>query len=242
MNKKSKLILAVITARGGSKGVPMKSIKELCGKPLIAYTIETSKKSKLITELIVSTDNKEIKDISERYGAAVPFMRPDELSGDKVPHLPVMKHAIEFMEEKSGVTYDYVVILQPTSPFRTVDDLDGTIEKLIKTEADSAVSIVRLEGDEHPIKAKKLEGNFVRSFCIEEPEGVRRQDLEPAYRRSGAVYAMRRNLLMRDNKLYGEKIAGYVVPRERSIDIDSMEDWNLAERMIVKLKEGGYEF
>ena len=114
---KATQILAVITARGGSKGIPGKNIKPLGGKPLIAFTIETAKKSKLITDLIVSTDDEKIAAVARRYGADVPFVRPVEIAGDKVPHVPVMRHAIEFMENKLGVVFDYAVILQPTSPF-----------------------------------------------------------------------------------------------------------------------------
>ena len=188
--KKQPKVLGVITARGGSKGIPGKNIKLLGGKPLIAYTIETAKKSKMLTNLIVSTDAEEIAMIAGRYGVEVPFLRPREYAGDKAPHLPVMKHAIEFMEKQEGIVYDSVVILQPTSPFRTVDDLDGTIKKLIETKADSAVSISEIPSGWHPIKIKKLEGDKVLPYCIPEEEGLRRQDLPVAYKRNGGVYAI----------------------------------------------------
>ena len=119
--KDKPLILAVITARGGSKGIPGKNIKLLGGKPLIVYSIEAAKKSKLITHAIVSTDDEAIAKVAREFGAEVPFMRPSELSGDKVKHVPVMRHAILLMEEKLGVIFDYVAILQPTSPFRLPD-------------------------------------------------------------------------------------------------------------------------
>lgn len=235
-------ILGVITARGGSKGIPGKNIKPIGGKPLIAYTIDVAKKSNLITHLIVSTDDEEIASVAKKYGAEVPFMRPKELAQDKTPHLPVMQHATEFMEKKLGITFDYLVILQPTSPFRIAEDLDGTIQKLIDEKADSAVSLVQVANDEHPVKAKKLEGDKVLAYCMEEPEGIRRQDLPPAYRRSGAVYAMRRDLIMKDNKLYGSHIVGFVVPSERSIDIDELIDLIKAEYLLAELKKKGYEF
>ena len=227
-------ILGVITARGGSKGIPGKNIKLLGGKPLIAYTVEAAKQSQLLTQTILSTDDEEIAAVAKKYGAATPFMRPKELAQDQIPHLPVMRHAIEFMEQKLGYRFDYVVILQPTSPFRTVADLDGTINLLITTGADSAVSVVEMK-DNHPIKAKKLEGNKVLPYCLPEPEGIRRQDLPKAYKRSGAVYAMRRDLVMNDNRLYGDNIVGYEVPWERSIDIDVPLDWIQAEYMLQKL-------
>ena len=235
-------ILAVITARGGSKGIPGKNIKLLGGKPLIAYSIAAAKKSKLITHLIVSTDDKEIAEVAKKFGGEVPFVRPKKLAGDKTPHLPVMKHAIEFMEKKLGVVFDYAVIFQPTSPFRMPEDIDGTIAKLIETGADSAVSLVAVDSAYHPLKMKKLEGYKVLPYCFPEPEGLRHQDFPKVYKRSSAVYAMRRDLLMKDNRLYGDNITGYVVPAERSIDIDTPFEWFRAEWMLENLKNKGYEF
>ena len=234
-------ILAVVTARGGSKGIPGKNIKLLGGQPLLAYSIEAAKKSKLITHTIVSTDALEIAEVAKKFGGEVLFMRPKELAEDQTPHVPVMKHAIEFMEKKLGVTFDYAVILQPTSPFRTTDDIDQTLGKLITSKADSAVSLVDV-GNEHPVKAKKLVGDKVLPYCIPEPEGTRRQDFPPAYRRSGAIYAMRRDLIVKDGRLYGDNIVGYVVPQERSIDIDTPFEWFRAEWMLEDLKKKGYEF
>lgn len=241
MNPKP-LILGVITARGGSKGIPGKNIKLLGNKPLIVYTIEGAKKSRLITHLIVSTDDEEIAATAKKYGAEVPFLRPKELAQDTTPHLPVMRPAIEFMEKKLGQTFNYVAIFQPTSPFRTVGDIDGTLQKLIDTGADSAVSVCEIESSAHPMKVKKLEGDRVLPYCLEEPEGARRQDLPTAYKRSGAVYAMRRNLIMKDNRLYGDHIVGHIVSRDRSIDIDDPIDWLKAEYLLADLKKKGYEF
>ena len=234
-------ILAVITARGGSKGIPWKNIKLLGGQPLLVYSIDAVKKSKLITHAIVSTDDKKIAEVAKKFGSEAPFMRPKELAEDKTPHVPVMKHAIEFMEKKLGVIFDYAVILQPTSPFRLPEDIDRTLEKLIKSGADSAVTLVDVD-NYHPVKAKKLEGDKVLPYCFTEPEGTRRQDFPPAYRRSGAIYAMRRDLLMKDNRLYGDNIVGHIVPAERSVDIDTPFEWFRAEWMLEDLKKKGYEF
>jgi CMP-N,N'-diacetyllegionaminic acid synthase len=241
MTKHGRIILGVITARGGSKGVPGKNIKLLGDKPLIAYTIDAAKRSRLITHTIVSTDDPAIADVASRCGAEVPFMRPAELASDKAPHLVVMQHAIEFMERKLESKIDYVVILQPTSPFRTAEDIDETLKLLIDSGADSGVTLVDV-GNDHPVKAKKLEGSRVLSYCIPEKEGTRRQDLEPAYRRSGAVYTMRRDVIVQDQSLYGRHVVGHVVPAERSIDIDSPLDWVCAEWMLGDLKSKGYEF
>ena len=161
-------ILGVITARGGSKGVPRKNIKDLGGKPLIAYTIEVAKKSELITHLITSTDDQKIAEIAKKYGCNVPFLRPKELARDNTPTLPVLQHATEFMEKKLGIKFDYLVLLQPTSPFRIAEDIDKTIQLLIDTpEADSSVSICEVEKNQHPMKAKRLKGNRVLPYCIE---------------------------------------------------------------------------
>lgn len=227
-----KNILGVITARGGSKGIPGKNIKLLGDKPLIVYTIEAAKKSKLINHLIVSTDDEAIANVCKEYGANVPFLRPKELALDNTPHLPVIQHAIHFYEKENNVTIDFVVVLQPTSPFRIADDIDQTIQKLIDTKADSAVSLVEVVNSEHPIKVKKLEGDRVLPYVIPEVEGTRRQDLPVAYKRSGAVYTMRRDLIVKENKLYGEHIVAHIVPKERSIDIDYPWDWIQAEYIL----------
>lgn len=236
-------ILGVITARGGSKGIPGKNIKKLGEYPLIAYTISVAKRSKSIDHLIVSTDDADIATISKKYGVEVPFLRPRELSTDTAKHVPVLQHAVAFMEKKLGITYDYIVLLQPTSPFRLPEDIDKTIENLMKLNSDSAVSLVTMDSN-HPLKAKRYKNNLVVPFFPEypEPEGIRRQDLEVAYKRSGAVYAMSRDLLMNRGLLYGKKIAGYVVPENRSIDIDNEKDWIVAEYMLEKLLDEGYSF
>ncbi len=234
-----KKILAVITARGGSKGLPGKNIKILGGKPLIAYSIESAKESDLITHSIVSTDDPEIAEVARKCGGEVPFMRPAELAIDTAGHVGVMQHAVKFMEEKLGLTFDYAVIFQPTSPFRTKDEVDGTIQKLIDIGADSAVSIFEIDSTYHPIKVKKLEGDRVLPYCMEEPEGKRRQDLPKAYRRSSAIYAMKRDLLMIDGKLFGDYVVGYVTPREYFVDIDTHFDWMVAEGIFNKLNAAG---
>ncbi len=235
-------ILAVITARGGSKGIPRKNIKILGNKPLIAYTIEAAKKSRLITHLVTSTDDEEIAGVAKKYGCEVPFLRPKELAQDKTLTLPVMQHAVRFMEQKLGIKFDYTVILQPTSPFRKTEDIDKTIQLLIDTGADSAVSLVKVEAGCHPIKMKKLHGNRVLPYCVKEIEGTRRQDLPVVYKRSGAVYAKRRDLLIEKSRLYGNHITGHIVPQERSVDIDDEFDWLKAEYMLKKLKDKGYRF
>ena len=192
--------------------------------------------------MIISTDSEEIAKIAKGFGVEVPFLRPQELAQDDTSQLPVMQHAINFMEKKLGFQFDYAVILQPTAPFRTVEDVDKTIQLLIDKGADSVVSLVEVGANAHPMKMKKLEDNRVLPYCIEEPEGTRRQDLPKVFKRSGAVYAQKRDLLMEKNKIYGDYIAGYIVPKEMSIDIDDEYDWLRAEHMLKQLKEKDYEF
>ncbi len=235
-------ILGVITARGDSKGVPRKNIKALGGKPLIAYTIEVAQESDLFTDLIVSTNDEEIASVCRAYGANIPFMQPNELATDTSGHLEVMRYAIRFMENKKNLVYDYAVILQPTSPFRLAEDIDKTIKKIIEQGADSAFSMCEIEPSQHPMKVKKMDGDVVRSYCMEEKVGTHRQDFPVAYKRSGAVYVTRRDLVMNNNILFGDFAVGHIVPLERSIDIDSQFDWIKAEYMLEDLKKRGYEF
>ncbi|MDP3735402.1 MAG: acylneuraminate cytidylyltransferase family protein [bacterium] len=238
---KQRVILGVITARGGSKGIPGKNIKPLGGKPLIAFSIEAARGSTFLTHCIVSTDSEEIADVARTCGGKVPFVRPAELATDHAPHVPVMQHAISFMEEREGRKFDYAVILQPTSPFRTPEDIDETLRILIESGAESAVTLVEVANADHPVKAKRIENGRVLPYTMAEPEGARRQDLPTAYRRSGAVYAMRRDTIMA-GRLYGESVVGHVVPRERSVDIDEPLDWLKAEWMLENLKRKGYRF
>ncbi|MFA6536529.1 MAG: acylneuraminate cytidylyltransferase family protein [Candidatus Paceibacterota bacterium] len=234
-DRKKYNILGVIPARGQSKGLPGKNIKKLAGKPMIAYTIEAAKKSQLISHLIVSTDDKKIAAISKKYGVEVPFLRPAELAKDDTPQLPVMQHAINFMEQREGLKFDYIVILQPTSPLKTVEIIDGTLDELIKSGADSAVSIAEVRSN-HPIKIKKFENGKVIPFCLPEPEGLRRQDFPKAYKRSSDAYAMKRDTIMVKNRLYGDNIAGFVVDSEFVVDIDSQEDFLVAEYKLKKFQ------
>ena len=231
MHMKKKRVLGVITARGGSKGLPGKNTKLLGGKPLVAWTIQAAQKSKHIDDLIISTDDAEIARISAEWGGSVPFMRPSELALDATPHLPVMQHAVTEMERRTAVMYDYAVILQPTSPFRKPEYIDETFETLMREGADSAVTVYEIDGSDHPMKIKKIEGSRLLAYTLEEPEGARRQDLPRAYKRSSDVYAMTRACLMEKGQLYGDHVAAHVVPSRWVIDIDDELDWLVAEEL-----------
>lgn len=229
----SKRVLAVIPARGGSKGVPRKNIRDVGGKPLLAYTIETAVEVRsLFHRIIVSTDDEEIAKIGEKYGAEVPFMRPTDLAGDKVKMIPVLQHAVKSIEEMDGIHMDWVMLLQPTAPFRRSEDIRSALEVAERTEHDSVISVVQVFAV-HPILMKKIENDTLLPFMMEEVEGTRRQDYSPpAYMRNGAIYLTKRDVLMLQDSIWGKSIAPLIMPEERSVSIDSELDMKLVELML----------
>jgi len=229
-------ILGITLARGGSKSVPKKNIKPICGKPLIAYTIIEALQSKYITSYVVSTDDEEIREIALGYGAEVPFLRPAELATDTVSSAAAIKHAVAFVEKGENTKYDYIIELMCTNPLKTVDDIDACIEKLIETDADSVIAVHKLE-DHHPIRIKKIVDDFIVDFCLPEVPEMRRQDLQPeAYIRSGSIYALKRDHIMVDGLRYGSgNSRPYILPPERTINIDTAIDFLVAEKLIEKL-------
>lgn len=234
MQQKPK-VLAVIPARGGSKGVPHKNIRQVGGKPLIAWTIECALAARhLFHRVVVSTDDPETADIARSFGAEVPFMRPDELAADKSPTLPVLQHAVRFVEEQDGITLDWVMLLQPTAPLRNVADLEASLELALAGGSDSVISVVRVF-DVHPILMKRIEDGMLLPFCMEEKEGTRRQDYDPpAYMRNGAIYLSRRQSIMEQNSIWGRVIKPYVMPEERSLSIDTEEHMKLADLILSR--------
>ncbi len=229
-------VLGVITARGGSKRIPGKNLRPLLGKPLIVYTIKAALGSKLLTRVILSTDDDEIMKVGRDCGVEVPFRRPPELAGDTTPTVAVIIHAVEFME-KRGFFPDIIVILEPTSPLRQAEDIDNAIRKHIETDADSVVSVTKTD-HWHPIRAKKIEDDIIDDYCLEEKEGVRRQDLPPAYFRNGAFYSVKRDVLINKHRLYGETTRPYIMPAERSADINEEIDFKLAEVLLTERQRG----
>jgi CMP-N-acetylneuraminic acid synthetase len=223
-------VLAVIPARGGSKGVPRKNIRPVCGKPLIAYTIETALRARhLLTRVVVSTDDEEIAEIARRHGADVPFLRPAALGDDNVPTLPVLQHAVTFAEGQDHAIFDWVLLLQPDQPFRTAEDIEAALRLAYEGACDSVISVVQVFS-EHPILMKRIVDGHLVPYCIEEKEGTRRQDYDPpAYRRNGAIYLTRRDVLMNRNSVWGDVIRPYVMPEERSVGVDSELDLTLVE-------------
>lgn len=232
-------ILAVIPARGGSKGVPRKNIRPLGGKPLVAHAIDAALGVKdLLYRVIVSTDDEEIAEVARAAGAEVPFLRPADLANDKAPMVPVEQHAVAFVEAQDNVTIDWVLLLQPTTPFRSAEDIRTAVEMALEGGCDSVISVVELKAG-HPIQTKKIVNDRLVPYCIEEPEGIRRQDCKPeAYLRNGAIYLTRREALIDHDSIWGKEIRPYVMPEERSVNIDGPMDFKLAQFLIdEKAKE-----
>ena len=230
-------ILAVTLARGGSKKIKNKNIKLLNNKPLIWYTIKEAKKSKYINDYIVSTDCKKIKKIVEKYKVSVPFLRPKKISTDKAKSSAALIHAVKFMEKKNSFNYDIIVELMCTSPMKTVFDIDSCIEKLFLKKADSVIAMKQLY-DHHPARIKKIINGKIKNFCINEKIESRRQDLKPkAFVRAGAIYVLDRDYLIKKKQRYGSiKSYSYILPDDKSINIDEKNDFLMAEILIRNAK------
>lgn len=224
-------ILAVVTARGGSKGIPGKNTVPLAGKPLIAWTIEAATAARSVSRVVVSTDSEEIARVSRKWGAEVPFLRPPELARDDSPHVPVVIHAVQWMERHEGLKPDYVLLLQPTSPLRTAEDVDSVCALAAKKDADSVVSVC--EASQHPYLMKTVLADGRMKDFIPKPEGyLRRQDLPLAYLLNGSIYLVKRNILLSKQTFYTDRTFAFVMPIERSLDIDAPADLQQAEAIL----------
>lgn len=222
-----KRILALIPARGGSKGMPGKNLKRLFGKPLISWTIEESKKSRYIDKIVVSTDYEAIANVAIKYGVEVPFKRPRKLAGDDARMMDVVSHCIRFFQN-AGDNYDIIILLQPTSPLRSADDIDKAIEFFIEKGAGAVVGVVECEYS--PLLANTLpRGLSMNNFLTGNIGNKNRQDLKTYYRINGAVYLADIGFIMDKRNWYGPKTFAYIMERENSVDIDSLFDFTLAE-------------
>lgn len=221
-----KTVLAVIPARGGSKGVPRKNIKPLAGKPLIAWTIEAAKRSRYVDRIVVSTEDEEIAHVAGQFGAEVPFMRPVELARDDTPGIDPVLHALEQLP-----SYDYVVLLQPTSPLRTADDIDQCIQTCVDLGSPACVTVTA--ADKPPQWMYYVTGE-ARLQPVMDPnvQVTRRQDAPPVYVLNGAVYVAETEWLKSARSFLTEHTAGCVMPRDRSFDLDTPLDFLVAEALI----------
>jgi len=225
-------ILGIIPARGGSKGVIDKNIKLLNSKPLISFTIESAKKAKLITKTIVSTDSSRIADIAKEYGCEVPFIRPKELATDSSLTVDVVIHCLNKMKSE-GINYDYVVVLQPTTPLRTPKLIDESINLLIDSGCDSVVSFVDV-GANHPFRMYTIIDGSPIPLLNHNNDMTPRQELPKFYIRSGDIYAFTTDFIIKNRQLMGGDCRSIIVDSNNSINIDNENDFLLANLVISK--------
>lgn len=221
-------ILGLVTARGGSKGLPGKNLRPLAGRPLIAWTIESARESRAISRVVVSTDDPFIAEVAREFGGQTPFLRPESLARDDSPHADVVLHALEWLDANEGRRPDAVMLLQPTSPLRTADDIDAASELMIHCDAPAVVSLV--ETHHHPYLARSIDRKGrLTPFMTHDLAYPRRQDLPPAYALNGAIYLCLSEALRSQRSFEPAGTIGYVMPPERSLQIDTAWDLQLCE-------------
>lgn len=226
------MVLGIVPARGGSKGVPGKNIRPLAGRPLLEYTAQAARESGVLDRIVLSTESTEIADAGRRAGLEVPFMRPAALAQDDTPMLAVLQHAIDALAA-DGSRPEIVVLLQPTSPLRRPEHVREAVRLLRETGADSVVTVVELPRHLSPDYVMRIENGVLRPFLPEGAAVTRRQDARPAYSRDGTVYAFRRATLERFGNIYGDDCRPLLVQAADSLSIDSPADWTAAERILA---------
>jgi CMP-N,N'-diacetyllegionaminic acid synthase len=227
-------VLGIIPARGGSKGLPGKNIRPFCGKPLIAWTIEAAQASRRLDRVVLSSDDPEIIRVAKEYGCETPFIRPDHLGEDGSLAIDVVLHAIEQLPD-----YNMVVLLQPTSPLRQAADIDACIDQYIATKSKTCVSVTLCQKDPHWMFYRSNAGKLQAVMHDERLATSRRQDWPPSFVLNGAVYVADKDFLKTYRKFLDQDTTSYVMPIERSIDIDSLFDFEMAE-FIQKRKTGDH--
>lgn len=228
----SKDCVALITARGGSKRLPGKNIKPLAGKPLIAWTVEAALAARTIGRTIVSTDSDEIAAAATAAGAEVPFLRPAEISGDHASHYDVIAHALDWLESETGRVPQLLCLLQPTSPLRTAEDIDALVDLVLSRNADAGVTMAA--APVHPSYMYRIDADMnADPYLPRDDRYVRSQDLEPLYYLNGAAYVLRPETFRLRKSVLPDRPVAYVMPRDRSADIDDADDFDQAERYIA---------
>ena len=227
-------VIAIIPARSGSKGLKDKNIKPLCGKPMIAYTIEAAINTGLFDEVFVSTDSQEYADISVKYGASVPFLRDPELATSGARTWDVILNAIDIYDKKLGKKYDSMALLQPTSPLRDSDDILDAYKMFTEKDAVSVISVSEVEHS--PLRSNTLPKNLsLGRFFSNNIHTVQRQELQTYYCIKGAVYFVKMEKLLESlSNLYSSRSYAYIMPKEKSIDIDDEIDFMLAQIIMEK--------
>jgi CMP-N-acetylneuraminic acid synthetase len=226
------MVLGIVPARGGSKGVPDKNVRPLAGRTLLEYTAAAARESRVFNRVILSTDSEAIAEAGRRAGLEVPFLRPAALAGDETPMLPVLLHALEALEADRWMA-DYVVLLQPTSPLRRASHIRDAVTMLRESGADSVVSVVALPQHLSPDYVMRIDAGLLRPFLPDGLRVARRQDARRAYAREGTVYAFRRTTLDRFGNIYGDECRPLVIDPGQSLSIDSPADWDAAERILA---------
>jgi CMP-N,N'-diacetyllegionaminic acid synthase len=226
-------VLGIIPARGQSKRLPRKNLCPLGGKPLLGWAIEAARQAGQLNRLIVSSDDDEILALARTYDEHLPLKRPVELAADDSPAIDYVRHALATLERESPARFDIVVILQATSPFTLSADIDATIELLLATGADTAVSVMRLDHAVHPVKLKTMSGDRLVPYLEEERGRMAAAELPEVFVRNCSVYATRR-AVVESGRIIGDDCRGYVMPRERSVDINEPLDLELAEFMLSR--------
>lgn len=234
----NKTVIGIVTARGGSKGLPGKNLRQLCGKPLIAWSIEQGLASKYIDHLIVSTDDEEIANVAQACGASVPFIRPPNLASDKATSISVILHAINFLSEM-GDQYHLVVLLEPTSPLRETADIDGAIELCVNNGCETSVVGVAAVESAHPSFLFKIESGVLKSMTGEQPSGLRRQDLlQDYFYLEGSIYVSPVEKLRQENSFYHANTMPWIVERYKAVEIDELSDFIMAEGLMAAKIQG----
>lgn len=227
---KSKSVLCIIPARGGSKGLPGKNIKKLMGKPLIAYSIEQAMASRLIDRVIVSTEDREIARIAKQYGAEVPFVRPKKLATDKSAIIDVLLHAMDFMENRKEFKFDIVVLLHATAPSRNVKDIDNTIKLLVEKKAENVFSVTTSYRNPYFNMVEVTKGGFVK--LVKKGNFATRQAAPKVFDMNASIYVWWKDVLRKRKSTFLKKSHIYIMPKERSIDIDDYLDFKIAEAFL----------
>ncbi len=227
-------VLGIVPARSGSKGIPGKNLRELAGKPLLQYTADPAKAAGIFDRLILTTDSEALAELGKEIGFEVPFIRPKELAGDDTPMLPVLQHAMNYLE-KQGWHADIVVLLQPSSPLRKPEHIIRAVEMLKSGDCDSVVSVLEIPSMFAPQKALRIEAGLLNFWSPDGDSITRRQQVETTYAREGTVYAVWRDVLMEKNTIYGDRCLPLVIPAEESLNLDALDDWDRAESKLKML-------
>ena len=225
-------ILGLINARKGSQGVPGKNTKRLDGKPLIGWTVETACACPSLSRIVVSTDCNQIAEIAQRFGADIPFMRPSDLAGPTSLQIDTIRYVMERLEREEHDHYDAVAVLQPTTPLRSVQDVEGCIAMMVEKNSDTVITVVRKAGSLLDTLYGLSKDNVATPQVQKQDKGTIRQNLPETFLRVGAVYLIRRDTVLEKGRLYGDIVHAYEIPHERAFDIDTPFDWNLLDAWI----------